>query len=181
MSKIGKKIIEIPAGVELQINGSTVVVKGPKWELSHTFAPWVIIAVEDNKAITSVETEDQRNLRGLSRTLLANMIEGVTNGYEKKLLIMGVGFSVKLEGKKFTFALGFSHKIDFDVPQNIDAKVEQDPKGNFIITLTCIDKQYIWEYAAKIKALRPPEPYKGKGIRYFGEVIKLKAGKAAKK
>lgn len=181
MSKIGKKIIEIPAGVELQINGSTVDVKGPKWQLSHTFVQCVTIKVEGTQAITSVENEDQRNLWGLSRTLLANMIEWVTNGYEKKLLVMGVGYAVKMDGKKFNFALGFSHKIIFDIPQNIEAKVEQDPKGNYIITLNSIDKQSLWEYAAKIKALRKPEPYKGKGIRYFGEQIKLKAGKAAKK
>lgn len=181
MSKIGKKIIEIPAWVELQINGSLVHVKGPKWELSHTFAPGVIIKVEDNHAITAVENEDQWNLRGLSRTLLANMIEGVTHGYEKKLLVMGVGYAVKLEWKKFTFALGLSHKVNFDVPQSIEAKVEQDAKWNHIITLNGIDKQYLGEYAAKVKALKKPEPYKGKWIRYFDEKIKLKPGKAAKK
>lgn len=131
--------------------------------------------------LLSVENEDQRNLRGLSRTLLANMIEGVTNGYTKKLLLMGVWYSVKMEGKKFIFALGFSHKVDFVIPESITAQVEQDPKWNHIITLQCINKQFLGEYAAKIKALRKPEPYKGKGIRYFGEVIKLKAGKAAKK
>lgn len=181
MSKIGKKFIEIPAGVELNINGSTVVVKGPKWELTHTFADGVIIKVEENKAITAVETEEQRNLRGLSRTLLANMIEGVTNGYEKKLLVMGVGYAVKMEGKKFVFSLGFSHKIDFVIPESITAQVEQDPKGNYIVTLQGIDKQFLGEYAAKIKALKKPEPYKGKWIRYLGEYIKLKPGKAAKK
>jgi len=181
MSKIGKKVIEIPAGVELHIDGSTVKVKGPKWELSHTFASWVNIKVEDTVAITSVDTEEQRNLRWLSRTLLANMIEGVVNGYEKKLLVMGVWYTAKLEGKKFVFALGLSHKIDFPVPEGIEAQVEQDPKWNHVITLKSIDKQFVGEYAAKIKALRKPEPYKGKGIRYFGEFIKLKPGKAAKK
>ncbi len=181
MSKIGKKVIEIPAGVELQINGSCVKVKGPKWELSHTFAPWVTIAVEENKAITSVENEDQRNLRWLSRTLLSNMIVGITQGYEKKLLVMWVGYAVKMEGKKFILSLGLSHKVNFDIPQTVEAKVEQDPKGNYIITLAGIDKQYLGEYAAKLKALKKPEPYKGKGIRYFDEVIKLKPGKAAKK
>ncbi len=181
MSKIGKKVIEIPVGVELQINGSTVNVKGPKGQLSHTFVKGVTIKVEGTQAITSVENEDQRNLRGLSRTLLANMIEGVTKGYEKKLLVMGVGYVVKMEGKKFIFSLGLSHKINFDIPQSIEAKVEQDVKGNFIITLNGIDKQYLWEYAAKVKALKKPEPYKGKWIRYFDEYIKLKPGKAAKK
>lgn len=181
MSKIGKKVIEIPAGVELQINGSTVNVKGPKWQLSHTFVQGVTIKVEGTHAITSVENEDQRNLRGLSRTLLANMIEGVTHGYEKKLLVMWVGYAVKMEGKKFVLSLGFSHKVNFDIPQNVEAKVEQDIKWNHIITLNGIDKQYLWQYAAKLKALKKPEPYKGKGIRYFDEYIKLKPGKAAKK
>jgi len=181
MSKIGKKSIEIPAGVELQINGSTVNVKGPKGQLSHTFAKGVSIKVEGNEVITAVENEEQRNLRGLSRTLLANMIQGVIHGYEKKLLVIGVGYAVKMEGKKFIFSLGLSHKVNFDIPQNIEASVEQDAKGNYIITLKGIDKQYLGEYAAKVKALKKPEPYKGKGIRYFDEYIKLKPGKAAKK
>jgi len=181
MSKIGKKIIEIPAGVELDIKGSTVNVKGPKGQLTHTFVPGVTIKVEENKAITSVENEDQWNLRGLSRTLLSNMIIGVTHGYEKKLLIMGVGFAVKMEGKKFILSLWFSHKVNFDISQSIEASVEQDTKWNFIITLKGIDKQFLGEYAAKLKALKKPEPYKGKWIRYFDEYIKLKPGKAAKK
>ncbi len=181
MSKIGKKAIQIPAGVELQIDGSTVTVKGPKGQLTHTFAKGVIVKVENNEAITAVENEEQRNLRGLSRTLLNNMVEWVTKGYEKKLLITWVGYAVKQEGKKFIFSLGFSHKINFDIPQNIETKVEQDAKGNYVITLNGIDKQFLGEYTAKIKALRKPEPYKGKGIRYFDEYIKLKPGKAAKK
>ncbi len=181
MSKIGKKIIEIPAGVELEINGSTVNVKGPKWQLSHTFVKGVTIKVEETHAITSVENEDQRNLWGLSRTLLANMIEWVTHGYEKKLLVMWVGYAVKMEDKKFILSLGFSHKVNFDIPQDIEAKVEQDIKWNYIITLHGIDKQYLGQYAAKLKALKKPEPYKGKWIRYFNEFIKLKPGKAAKK
>jgi len=181
MSKIGKKIIQIPEWVEIKVSDSTVVVKWPKGELTHTFAPGVIITIEDNQAITAVENQDQRNLRGLSRTLLANMIEWVTNGYEKKLLILWVGYTAKLEGKKFVFALWFSHKISFDVPERIEASVEQDPKWNYIVLLKSIDKQFLGEYAAKIKALRKPEPYKWKWIRYFDEYIKLKPGKAAKK
>ncbi len=181
MSKIWKKAIEIPAGVEVQINGSLVNVKGPKWQLSHTFVKGVNIKIEDNHAITSVDSEDQRNLRGLSRTLLSNMIVWVTHGYEKKLLLTGVGYAVKMEGNKFIFSLGFSHKVNFDIPQNIQTKVEQDAKWNFIITFNGIDKQYLGEYAAKVKALKKPEPYKGKWLRYFDEVIKLKPGKAAKK
>lgn len=181
MSKIGKKAIEIPAGVDVHVDGLNVTVKGPKWQLSHTFEKGVIINIEDNHAITTVDSQEIRNLWGLSRTLLANMIEGVNHGYEKKLLVMWVGYAVKMEGKKFIFSLWFSHKVDFAIPESIDAKVEQDPKGNYVITLQGIDKQYLGEYAAKVKALKKPEPYKGKGIRYFGEFIKLKPGKAAKK
>lgn len=181
MSKIGKKVIEIPSWVELHIDGSVVTVKGPKWQLSQTFANGVHINVEWTQAITSVETEEQRNLWGLSRTLLANMIEWVTHGYEKKLLIMGVWYTAKIEGQKFVLTLGFSHKVNFPIPAGIDAKVEQDPKGNYIITLAGIDKQFLGQYTAKFKALKKPEPYKGKWIRYYGEFIKLKPGKAAKK
>jgi len=181
MSKIGKKMIEIPTWVELHIDGSTVRVKGPKWELSHTFVPGVMIQVDGTHAITSVENKDQRNFWWLSRTLLANMIHWVTHGYEKKLLVMGVGYSAKIEGTNFIFALWLSHKVNFSIPQSIQAKVEQDIKWNYIITLNGIDKQYLGEYAAKVKALKKPEPYKGKGIRYFDEYIKLKPGKAAKK
>lgn len=181
MSKIGKKVIEIPTGVEVQVNGSTVNVKGPKWQLTHTFAQGVAIKVDGNQAITSVATEEQRNLWGLSRTLLANMIHWVTHGYEKKLLLMWVGYAVKMEGKKLIFSLWFSHKVNFEIPQWLEAKVEQDAKWNYIITLTGIDKQYLGEVTAKIKSLKEPEPYKGKWIRYFDEYIKLKPGKAAKK
>ena len=181
MSKIGKKAIQIPAWVELQINGSVVTLKGPKWQLTQTFADGVAIKIEGDHAITSVANDELWNLRGLSRTLLANMIEGVTHGYEKKLLLTWVGYAVKLEGKKFVFSLGLSHKVNFDIPQTIETAVEQDAKWNFIITLKAIDKQFLGEYAAKIKSLKKPEPYKAKGTRYFDEYIKLKPGKAAKK
>lgn len=109
------------------------------------------------------------------------MVEGVSNGYEKKLLVMGVGYGAKLEGKKLVLSIWYSHKVDFVVPQNIEVAVEQDIKWNTIITMKGIDKQYLGEVAAKLKALKTPEPYKGKGIRYFDEYIKLKPGKATKK
>jgi large subunit ribosomal protein L6 len=117
----------------------------------------------------------------LTRTLVANMVEGVSAGYEKKLMITWVGYGAKLEGKKIILSIWYSHKVDFVVPQNIEVAMEQDIKGNTIITMKGIDKQYLWEVAAKLKALKKPEPYKGKGIRYFDEYIKLKPGKATKK
>ncbi len=181
MSKVGKKVIAIPSGVEVTINGKDLTVKGPKGQLSYTFLEGVDVSVKDNELTVFVADEEKKNLWGLTRTLIANMVEGVTHGYEKKLLIMGVGFAAKLEGKKLTLSLGFSHKVNFDVPASIDVKVEQDAKGNFVITLAGIDKQYLGEITAKLKALKKPEPYKGKGIRYVDEFIKLKPGKATKK
>lgn len=181
MSKIGKKAIALPTGVEVSINNSVVKVKGPKGELSYTLLPGVLAKQEDNNLIISIDDVEKGNLRGLTRTLVANMVEGVTNGYEKKLLLIWVGYNVKLEGQKFIFSLGFSHKVNFEIPKNITAKVEQDAKWNYVITLNGIDKQQVGEVAAKIKALKEPEPYKGKGIRYFDQFIKLKPGKSAKK
>ena len=181
MSKVGKKVIAIPSGVEVTINGKDLTVKGPKGQLSYTFLDGVDVSVKDNEITVFVADEEKRNLWGLTRTLIANMVEGVTHGYEKKLLVMGVGFNAKLEGKKLVLSLGFSHKVNFEIPQNIEVKVEQDAKGNAIITLNGIDKQYLGEITAKLKSLKKPEPYKGKGIRYFDEYIKLKPGKATKK
>ena len=181
MSKIGKKSIAIPSGVDVQIENQTVKVVGPKGTLSYTLLSGVSAKVEDNTIVISIGSDEIKNLWGLSRTLVSNMVHGVSEWYEKKLLLMGVGFSAKKEGDGILFALGFSHKIKFDIPPSLQCDVEQDAKGNYIITLRGIDKQYLWEVTAKIKALKKPEPYKGKGIRYFGEVIKLKAGKTAKK
>lgn len=181
MSKIGKKPILIPEGVEIKMEWRNVIVKWPKGELSYEYLPGVDVKQEDNQIVVSIELDDHKNLRGLTRTLIANMIEGVTNGYEKKLLIMWVGYWAKMEGNNINLSLGLSHKVLFPVPDSIKVAVEQDPKGNTIITLNSIDKQFLWEVTAKIRALRKPEPYKGKGIRYIDEEVKLKAGKAAKK
>ncbi|MCK9467455.1 MAG: 50S ribosomal protein L6 [Candidatus Absconditabacterales bacterium] len=181
MSKIGKKSINIPNGVEVTIENNLVVVKGPKGELSEKILDCVDIKKEENEIRLSVKNIDDRKFRGLSRSLIANMIEGVTNGYEKKLLIMGVGYGAQLQGNKLVLSLGFSHKINYELDKNVEAKVEQDPKGNTIITLNSINKQLLGEVASKIRGFRKPEPYKGKGIRYFDEFVKLKAGKTAGK
>ena len=180
MSKIGKKNITIPAGVEVKIDGSKVTVKWPKWELSYSLVSWVGAEVVDNEIVVS-DSNEKKNLRGLSRTLIANMVEWVSKWYEKKLLLMWVWYTAKKEGTGLLLALGFSHKVKFDVPANIKCEVEQDAKGNYVITLQGIDKQFLGQKAAQLKALKVPEPYKGKWLRYFDEVIKLKPGKAAKK
>lgn len=181
MSKIGKKIIALPAGVEAHLQNKLLTVKGPKGQLSYTLLDGVEVKIEGNEITVAVADEEKRNLRWLTRTLIANMVQGVSQWYQKKLLVTGVWFAAKLEGKKIVLSLGLSHKVNFQVPESIETTLEQDVKGNTIITMSGIDKQYLGEVAAKLKALKKPEPYKGKGIRYLDEYIKLKPGKATKK
>lgn len=181
MSKIWKKNIIIPAGVEIKIEDAKVTVKGPKWTLSYTLVAGVKAEVKDNEIVFSIDNDEKKNLRGLSRTLVNNMVEGVTHGYEKKLLLIWVWYTAKKEGSWLLLALGLSHKVKFDVPAEIKCEVEQDAKGNYVITMQGIDKQLLGQKAAQLKALKMPEPYKGKWFRYFDEFIKLKPGKAAKK
>lgn len=181
MSKIGKKNISIPAGVEVKVDGARVTVKGPKWELSYTLLNALKAQVQDNEVIITLDDPEKRNLRGLSRTLIANMVEGVSHGYQKKLLLIWVWYTAKKEGNWLLLAIGYSHKVKFDIPSTISCEVEQDTKWNYVITLGWIDKQGLGQIAAELKALKVPEPYKGKWFRYFDEVIKLKPGKAAKK
>jgi len=180
MSKIGKKNIAIPAGVEIKIDGDKVSVKWPKWELSYVLVAWIKAEVLDNEIVIT-DSNEKKNLRGLSRTLIANMVEWVTHWYEKKLLLIWVWFTAKKEGNWLLLAIGFSHKVTFEIPADISCEVTQDTKGNYIITLQGIDKQMLGQKAAQLKALKNPEPYKGKWFRYFDQVIKLKPGKAAKK
>lgn len=181
MSKIWKKPIIIPDGVEVTIEKNLIKVKWPKWELSYNFLDCVNLKKEEKELIVEVLDDEKRNIWGLTRTLISNMVEWVTNWYEKKLLVTWVWYLAKLEWNKLVLSLGLSHKVNFEVPKDIEVAVDQDPKWNSIITMKSIDKQNLWEVAANIRFLRPPEPYKGKWIRYFDEVIKLKAGKSAKK
>lgn len=181
MSKVGKKVIVLPVGVQATLEGNLLSIKGPKWELKYALLDGVQATIQDTELSIVVPDEEKRNLWWLTRTLVANMVEGVAHGYEKKLLIMGVWYGAKLEGKRLILSIWYSHKVNFDVPNSIDVMVEQDIKWNSIVTMKGIDKQYLWEVAAKLKALKKPEPYKGKGIRYFDEYIKLKPGKASKK
>ncbi|MDR2190273.1 MAG: 50S ribosomal protein L6 [Candidatus Peribacteria bacterium] len=181
MSKIGRKLITIPAGVEVSINDAHITVKGGKGTLEWTVPAGVLLKHEGNEITVSVENDSQKNLRGLSRTLINNMIVGVSQGYEKKLLIIGVGYNAQANGKNVTFSLGYAHKVQFPIPEGIEVKTEQDVKGNTIITITGYDKALVGEIAAKMRQLKKPEPYKGKGIRYFDEYVKIKPGKSAKK
>ncbi len=181
MSKIGKKPIVIPDGVEVRLDGTVVYVKGPKWELSETLVDGVLVTIADGAVTVAVDWEDKWNLWGLYRSLIANMVVWVTEGYTRKLHIIWVWYNAQVQWNTVVLALGYSHKINFDLPSGITASAEQDAKGNTILTLLGIDKQAIGQAAAKIREFRKPEPYKGKGVRYFGEEVKLKPGKAAAK
>lgn len=178
MSRIGKKQIMIPKGVDVKIKDNLVSVSGPKGELSFDFRPEVGFEIKDgfiNVSVKNAEEKKSRELWGTSRALLANMIMGVINGYEKKLEINGVGYRASVSGKKLILNVGFSHPVEFEIPKNIDIKVDKN-----IISISGIDKQFVGEIAARIRAIRKPEPYKGKGIKYIDEVIRRKAGKVVK-
>jgi len=181
MSRIGKLPIEIPAGVTIDINGEIVTVKGPEGELSERIHPNIAIKIEDNVLTCSKsdETKLSKSLFGLSRSLIANMVEGVTKGFTKRLEIIGVGYKANVQGSKLVLNLGFSHPIDFPLPAGITCEMDKDKKN--ILSVSGIDKQLVGEISAKIRAYRKPEPYKGKGIRYEGEHITRKAGKTAGK
>ena len=175
MSKIGKKPIDIPAGITISISDKNeVVVKGPKGELADKFNSRIIIEQKENQIFLSPKNNTKKNfaLWGLSRMLIANMIEGVSKGYEKKLEIQGVGYKVIQKGKNLDLSLGFSHIINFEAPEGIEFQVEKN-----IITVSGIDKQLVGQVAANIRSKKKPEPYKGKGIRYQGEHVRRKVGK----
>ncbi len=178
MSRIGKKPITIPAGVDVKINGSEVTVKGPKGELKNTFNPDINIAIEGTEIIVTRPSDEKehRSLHGLTRTLIANMVEGVTNGYTKELEVNGVGYRVQKQGKDLVMNLGYSHQVIMPEIAGITIEV---PAPNKII-ISGADKQQVGQFAAEVREKRPPEPYKGKGIKYVGEYIRRKEGKAAK-
>jgi large subunit ribosomal protein L6 len=184
MSRIGKNPISVPAGVTIDVDKSNVVtVKGPKGTLTQQIDPDLEIKIEDDELTVVRPTEQKRHraMHGLYRTLVNNMVVGVTQGYEKKLQVVGVGYRADAKGKQLTLALGFSHPVLFVMPDEIDVEAETVRGKDPIIVLKSIDKQLIGQVAAKIRALRPPEPYKGKGIRFEGEIIRRKAGKTASK
>jgi large subunit ribosomal protein L6 len=178
MSRIGRLPIPVPSGVDIAIEGRTVTVKGPKGELNHTVAEPITVEREDGTLLVKRPNDERasRALHGLSRTLVANMIAGVTQGYIKTLEIVGTGYRVALKGSDLEFALGFSHPVVVRPPEGITFKVERPT----LFSVEGIDKQKVGEVAANIRKIRPPEPYKGKGVRYQGEIVRRKAGKAGK-
>jgi large subunit ribosomal protein L6 len=178
MSRIGRLPIDIPGGVTVAIEGQNVSVKGPKGELSLVVAAPITVALEENQVLVTRPNDERnsRSLHGLTRTLISNQIVGVTQGYTKGLEVVGTGYRVAAKGESLEFALGYSHSITVDPPKGISFQVE----GNNKVTVVGIDKQAVGEVAANIRKLRKPEPYKGKGVRYAGEIVRRKAGKAGK-
>ncbi|MGE3278706.1 MAG: 50S ribosomal protein L6 [Candidatus Altimarinota bacterium] len=181
MSRIGKLPIAIPEGVTVTLNGKTVLIKGKKGELSWVSHPDVDVKVEENEILVTRKSETKLNksLHGTARALLRNMVIGVTKGYEKKLEVRGVGYRFNIAGKKLNLSLGFSHPVEFVIPEGITIKADEENKNLMIIS--GIDKQLVGETAARIREVRKPEPYKGKGIRYADEHVVLKQGKKAAK
>ncbi|MEU7867982.1 50S ribosomal protein L6 [Dactylosporangium sp. NPDC049140] len=180
MSRIGRKPITVPSGVDIKVDGPRITVKGPKGELSHTLAEPITVERAEDGSFNVVRPNDERKskeLHGLSRTLISNMVIGVTEGYRKSLEIAGTGYRVTAKGSDLEFALGFSHPVLVTPPPGITFSVEKPT----VFHIAGIDKQQVGEVAANIRKIRPPEPYKGKGVRYQGEVIRRKAGKAGKK
>ena len=179
MSRIGRSPITVPSGVEVSIAGSAVTVKGPKGSLTHVIAEPIAIS-QEGTTLTLTRPDDgrsSRSLHGLSRTLVSNLIEGVTNGYSKSITIVGVGYRVAEKGKDLEFQLGYSHNIQFPAPEGITYKVDSPTKFH----ISGIDKQLVGETAAKVKKLRKADPYKGKGLRLAGEPVRRKQGKTGKK
>ncbi|OKL46034.1 50S ribosomal protein L6 [Boudabousia marimammalium] len=178
MSRIGRLPVSIPAGVEIKLDDSVITVKGPKGELKHTIPTPIEVKVEDGTVLVSRPNDERtaRSLHGLTRTLINNMVVGVTEGFQKKLEIVGTGYRVIAKGKNLEFALGFSHPVVVEAPEGIEFTVEGPTK----LTVSGIDKQKVGEVAANIRKIRKPEPYKGKGVRYAGEQVRRKVGKAGK-
>jgi large subunit ribosomal protein L6 len=178
MSRIGRLPIAVPSTVDVTIDGREVTVKGPKGTLSRTLHPDMTVSREDGTIVVTRPTEQKthKQLHGLTRTLVNNMVVGVTDGYRKGLEITGVGYRATLNGKKLTLNLGYSHPIEIDPPEGISFEVENPTR----LAVVGIDKELVGQVAAKVRSTRKPEPYKGKGVRYAGEKIRRKAGKAGK-
>jgi len=184
MSRIGKKPVQIPSGITVTVTAdNTVTVKGPKGELKQAIDRDIKVDVKDNQIVLSRPTDQIRHraLHGLYRSLMSNMVKGVAEGYKKQLELIGVGFKASNQGNLLDLALGYSHNIIFEVPKELKLATAQEKGENPKIMLEGIDKQLLGQVAAKIRGLRKPEPYKGKGVRYVGEVVRKKAGKAAGK
>jgi large subunit ribosomal protein L6 len=179
MSRIGKRPIAIPNKVNIEIKGNHIAVKGPKGSLERVLPNLVVVQQEGNtlQVVRANESRTARQLHGLSRTLVSNMVEGVANGFEKRLQIIGVGYRAQAQGKQLTLNVGYSKPVEMTMPEGINVAVEK----NTDVIISGIDKALVGDIAAKIRAVRPPEPYKGKGIRYLGEAVRRKQGKTGKK
>jgi large subunit ribosomal protein L6 len=179
MSRIGKKPIPIPSGVKIQVSDGAVEVQGPKGKLRQALPPGIAFKQEDASLIARTVSEDKElgKFHGLARSLVANAVLGVTEGFKRELDIVGVGYRAELKGKQVQFALGYSHPVVFDIPTGIDVAIDKQTH----ITVTGVDRQLVGQVAANIRRLREPDPYKQKGVRYTGEVLKKKAGKTGAK
>ena len=175
MSRIGKKAVTIPAGVTVTLEGQKVTVKGPKGQLSWTVVDEIAVSQDEGGLSFTPHNDNQRSrsMWGLSRTLVANLVQGVTQGYEEKLELVGVGYRAAMKGRALSMQLGFSHEVDIPAPEGISFAVPRQTA----ITISGVDKQLVGETAARIRKIRPPEPYKGKGVRYAGEKVRRKEGK----
>ena len=182
MSRIGKLPVELPKGVKAEIAGSLLKVEGPKGKLSRTVSSCISVKLADGKIVftRSGDTKQDRALHGMERALVSNMVKGVAEGFSKEMSLIGVGYRAEPKGKGFDLALGFSHPVQFDLPEGVKGTVVKEGRDIFL-KIEGADKQLVGQVAAKLRSLRPPEPYKGKGVRYRDEVVKLKAGKAGKK
>ncbi|MEZ0536790.1 50S ribosomal protein L6 [Caldicellulosiruptoraceae bacterium PP1] len=178
MSRIGRKPIQIPNGVDVKVEGNVITVKGPKGQLTRELHPDMIVEIENGQILVKRPTDNRNHkaLHGLTRTLIANMVEGVTKGYEKSLEIVGVGYRAAKQGKKLVLTIGYSHPVEIEEPNGITIEVPDQNK----IVIKGIDKQQVGNFAANIRGIREPDPYLGKGIKYANEVLKLKEGKAGK-
>ena len=178
MSRVGRMPVKLPAGVKVTQNGNAVTVKGPKGELTQSFDPQIKVTLDkDQVVVETPQAPGYDAMHGLTRALIHNMVVGVTEGFKRSLEIEGVGYRAELQGKNLVLALGFSHSVTYEAPAGISFIVD---KSQRLFTIEGVDRQLVGEVAAKIRSIRPPEPYKGKGIRYAGEKVRRKAGKAGK-
>ena len=180
MSRIGKWPVQIPSGVDVTVEGSTVTVKGPKGELASSFDPRITIKKEESEIVVTRNSDEkeEKALHGLTRSLIQNMVTGVTEGFEKRLEVIGVGYRAQASGSKLNLSLGFSHPVEMVADDGLKVEVDGETKH---IVISGADKQKVGAFAAKVRSLRKPEPYKGKGVRYVGEHVRRKAGKTASK